>query len=212
MNRVISTITKLVTLISGIVVVLDYFVKLPLINGLASELVSWIPIIASFGLVAGSVDLFANNVNNIRRRQGRWINNLVCVAFVLVTVVVGLTQGTSSEIYSYIYYKIFIVCSATLCAVPGFFLASSCYRAFRVNNTDSLILLVSTVLVILGTSSFGGMIWSKFPVIKMCIRDSHLCLQDCGNTLLRQSLLNAYTRKCEGVGTGRRAGLRIQCP
>lgn len=165
MSRVINTITKLVTLISGIVVVLDYFVKLPLINALATELVSWIPIIASFGLVAGSVDLFANNVNNIRKRQGRWLNNLICVAFVLVTVVVGLTQGTSSKIYSYIYYKIFIVCSATLCAVPGFFLASSCYRAFRVNNTDSLILLVSTVLVILGTSSFGGMIWSKFPVI-----------------------------------------------
>ena len=87
MNKValINTMSRIVTLVSGVVVILDYFVKLPLLNGFASELVSWIPIIASFGLVAGSVDLFANNINDIIKRRGRWINNLVCVAFIIIS-------------------------------------------------------------------------------------------------------------------------------
>lgn len=161
----INTITKLVTVISGLIVVLDYFLKVPVINGFSGEILSWIPIIASFGIIAGSVDLFAMSVNAIKKKNPRWINNAVCLVFMLLTVVIGLTQGTQSKAYSFLYYKMFIVCSATLCAVPGFFLASSCYRAFRARNTESFILLISTVLVILGQSSFGSLIWSKFPVI-----------------------------------------------
>ncbi len=169
----INTITKLVTVIAGFAVTLDFFLDVQPINILASTILSWMPIIASFGIVAGAVNLISVNKRTLQRKSGGLakINSIITLVFLALTIGVGLVQGTDSSIYNFLYYDILIVCGNTLGGLLAFFIASSCFRAFRARNFESFLLLLAGALVILGQSTFGAIIWSKFPVISDWIMD-----------------------------------------
>ena len=49
--------------------------------------------------------------------------------------------------------------------MTAFHLASASYRAFRLKNPLSAALIISGVLLMLGTAPIGENIWSGFPVI-----------------------------------------------
>lgn len=163
----INTITKLITLIAGFAVTLDFFVDVPFINNLASTILSWMPLIASFAVVAGAINVVTVNKRNLQSKKGGMvkINSVVTLVFLALTIGIGLVQGTSSPGYNFLYYEILIVCGNTLGGLLAFFIASSCFRAFRARNLESSLLLIAGALVILGQSTFGALIWSKFPVI-----------------------------------------------
>ncbi len=161
----ISQITKAITLVLGLIVMLDFFVNVPFINGIATTVLSWMPLIGSFAVVAGAVNVIVVNKNAISKRSQGWYNSLITIVFMLATIVIGLTQGTSSTAYNFLYYRILIVCGNTLSGLLAFFVASSCFRAFRAKNVESSLLLAAGALVLIGQSSYGQVIWSAFPKI-----------------------------------------------
>ena len=56
-------------------------------------------------------------------------------------------------------------------ACLAFYVASASYRAFRARNLEATVLLGSAILVMLGATPVGGVIWSKFPVIQRWLID-----------------------------------------
>lgn len=171
MVKLINQITKLITLVVGLVLTLDFFVTISPINKVSAIILSWMPLIGSFAVVAGGLNVIIVNQNAIRKRASGWSKNLVTIVFLLVTVVIGLAQGTSSPAYSFLYYRVLIVCGNTLGGLLAFFVASSCFRAFRAKNVESFLLLAAGALVLLGQSSYGQVIWSAFPSIGQWIID-----------------------------------------
>lgn len=162
-----NTVIRLITLIAGFSVALDLFVKVPFINNLATTIIGWMPVISSFGVVAGTINVIRVHQRNLWGKKGGMVKvhsttTLVCLA---LTLGIGLLQGTSSPAYNFLYYGILLVCGNSLSGLLGFFIASSCYRAFRARNFESSLLLVAGALVIVGQSTFGSLIWSKFQVI-----------------------------------------------
>ncbi len=160
-----TRISRAVLLVAGLGVTLDFFLKFPPLNTTISTIMAWIPLIVSFSVVIGGINVVLIHKDNIAKRKREWYHSLVLLAFFAITVFVGLTQGISSQTYTVLYYRVLVVCGNSLSGILAFFIASSAFRAFRANNLEAALLLVSGAAVMLGQVPFGVLLWKGFPAL-----------------------------------------------
>ncbi|MBI4834880.1 MAG: hypothetical protein HY811_08705 [Planctomycetes bacterium] len=58
---------------------------------------------------------------------------------------------------------------ATMFSLIGFFIASAAFRAFRARSLEATLLLIAAVIIMLGQTPLGAMIWEKIPDIMVWI-------------------------------------------
>ena len=87
----------------------------------------------------------------------------------VVTFVIGITQGTQSPVYSFMFNNVYTALGATVFALHAFFLPAAAFKAFRITSLESGIFLLAGVLVMLGQIGIGTAIWDQFPAIKSWI-------------------------------------------
>jgi len=58
---------------------------------------------------------------------------------------------------------------ATMFSLIGFFIASAAFRAFRARSLEATLLLITALIIMLGQTPLGGMIWSGIPDIMVWI-------------------------------------------
>ena len=165
------TLPLALTAIVGFLIVFEYFLDIPALHSAGSAITGWMPLIQSFAVVTGTINLIAVHGINVRGRRQGWYNSLVLFAFMAATVLVGLAQETTAPVYSFLYDKILIPCSSTMAGMTAFFIASASYRAFRATNTDSALLLISAALVMLGRVPIGGFVSARMPDLAQWIMD-----------------------------------------
>lgn len=68
--------------------------------------------------------------------------------------------------FSLLYDGLFIPLGAAMFGLLGFYIAAAAYRAFRVRSIESSLMMLAAVLVILGQTPFGALIWSGFTDIR----------------------------------------------
>lgn len=160
-----------VAFVIGSLIVLSYFLNIPVLQTTADQLVTWLLIIAGFALGLGVINLLQVHSQNISRRGPKWFLSIWLIAVMVVTIAVGVTQGTSSALYSFMYTHVYSALGATTFALHAFFLPAAAYRAFRITNVESGIFLLSGILVMLGQVGIGAAIWAKFPLVKSWVMD-----------------------------------------
>ena len=79
--------------------------------------------------------------------------------------------GTRGRVYVWLYEHVFAPCNATMFALLAFFVVSAAFRAFRMRNMEATLLLVSAIIVMLGTAPIGAALWDDLPEIKQWILD-----------------------------------------
>lgn len=159
------TLPMLITLISGTVVLSDYFLRVPWLQDASNDFLAWSVLIASFATALGGANILKIHSRNILTRSRSWGLSIVLVFSLITWFVVGVTTGTNSPVYQFIWENVYGSLSATMFALNGFFIASAAYRSFRVRNVDSTFLLLSAVIVMMGRVGLGEMIYSKTPQI-----------------------------------------------
>ena len=55
--------------------------------------------------------------------------------------------------------------TATVGSLLAFYVATAAYRAFRAKNTESVVLLVSAIIVMVGMAPIGYLLSPRFPAI-----------------------------------------------
>lgn len=165
------TIPLAITSVVGVLMVVDYFVKIPLVNNSATTIRGWMPLVTSFAVVTGTLNLAAVHSDRIRHKRPGWYNSAVLFFFLLATVVIGLSKGTTVSSYRFLYDKILVPCGSTMAGMTAFFIASASYRAFRATNTDSTLLLISAALVMLGRVPIGEFVSKEMPSLAQWIMD-----------------------------------------
>ncbi|MBI5777900.1 MAG: hypothetical protein HZA49_00390 [Planctomycetes bacterium] len=55
--------------------------------------------------------------------------------------------------------------SATMFSIIGFFIASAAFRTFRARSIEATLLLVAAVIIMLGQTPLGQMLWQGIPDI-----------------------------------------------
>lgn len=155
---------NLIALICGLLMILDYFFKIQIFKNVAQVVRSWSVIIAAFALGLGGVNLVRVHATNVKKRSNAFYSAVLLVGLV-VTIVIGLSLGTTSNTYSFLFNNIVVTCGTTMYSMLAFYLASASYRAFRARNSQAAILLLSAVIVMLGRVPIGEVISPYFPVV-----------------------------------------------
>jgi uncharacterized membrane protein SirB2 len=160
-----NQIARIVMLVVGILISVEYFLKLPLLNDASTAVLNWVTLMSAFAVVIGGINIIVVHRDNIAKRKGPWMYSIVLLVFFFLTVAMGLTQGTSAVSYRFLYDRILVSCSTTMSAMLAFYIASSSFRAFRARNVEAALLLVSAAIVMLGQVPVGELIWRASPQV-----------------------------------------------
>ncbi|QNO14553.1 hypothetical protein HYG86_07045 [Alkalicella caledoniensis] len=153
----------IVTLIAGLLFLLDYFIKIPLISGIVGEFETWAIVISAFALGLGAANLFRIHLQKAIKKSEGWYNSVLLLVSMVVMAISGIGWTQTNSIYSYMFDNIFVPINGTMFALLAFYLASASYRAFRVRTPEATVLLVSAVIVMVGNAPVGRLIWEGFP-------------------------------------------------
>jgi hypothetical protein len=159
----------------GIVVLAMLFVAHPLLDTVGTYLIDTVVIIAVFALLLGLANVFRVHARVIReRRPGRFFSAvlLACMLLVLALGLVpfpGQPSGPAQPAVRWIFENVQMPIQASLSALLVFFVITAAYRALRIRNLESAVLLAVVLLVLIGQVTIG--LVPVLPEIKDWILD-----------------------------------------
>lgn len=159
-------VAQIVTLVFALILMLQFFLEVPIIESAGSALTSWNIVIAAFAMGLAAFNLVRIHAKRIQQRRGNWISSLVLLVVLVSQTFVGLVYGDGSTQYSIFFDGIMSPLGATMYAMIAFWIASAAFRAFRARTLDATVLLCVGIIVMLGNAPIGEVIWSKFPAIQ----------------------------------------------
>lgn len=71
------------------------------------------------------------------------------------------------KLYSVLYDGLFVALGSAMFSLLGFYMASAAYRAFRIRSTESALMMMAALLVMLGQIPFGLWLWDGFPEVRL---------------------------------------------
>ncbi|MDP2873575.1 MAG: hypothetical protein Q8P31_13715 [Bacillota bacterium] len=154
----------------GSIVLLAMFIKIPVHVGLWSKwFLEWRVILASFALTLGAGNLLRIHANRIRMKREAWMYSYVTIVALIGYTVLGILFKRTHPVYSFIFDNAYSPLSATVFSINAFYISSACYRAFRARNGHAAVLLLSGVIVMLGSVGIGYAIWPGFNTMTQWI-------------------------------------------
>jgi len=158
LGRIISTT---IAVSVGLLVLLDSFLE----TGSGFFLILWASVMVAFALLLGMVNLFRTHLDKIRAKQNGWRYSLVLLLSFGLTFIIGL-NGPDSEGGQAIFEYVLRPLESTFFALMAFFMASAAYRAFRIRDFESFLLVAFAIIVLLGQVPAGFYLWPDFPLVK----------------------------------------------
>ena len=152
---------------AGLVVLLGYFFKIPILNDVRTMLLSWAMLIAAFATWAGLGNLLSVHWNKVSQRKPDAAYSVVLIAAFAITLLVGIVQSllvSSPAPLQQVVNSIQIPVEASLMGILAVTLAYAAIRLIRRRrDTAAIIFLVSVVVfLILGT---GIAAWLDNPAL-----------------------------------------------
>jgi hypothetical protein len=197
MSGIWRSVASAILLVVSLTILLDFALRNPTLQGLATDLNNWAVVIGAFALGLGAYSLILRHGRIISRRARMWPYSVILLVTMVVFVATGLITGSvSSPQYNWIYSSFIMPVSSTLYGMNAFFIASASYRAFKARSWEAVVLLVAAVFLMLKNAPIGGVISPVLPQIGTVIWDF------AGATGMRALLI--------GIGIGTLAlGLRV---
>jgi hypothetical protein len=155
----------LITLVLGVIMIIQFFIPHPTVNNIAGNLQSWAIIVVSFSYVLGSANILRINGEQVYRRSKDWQYKLVLVFGFFLMAVSGLTGGIAEGSWANdrLFTNTYVPMSSTMYASLAFYIASAAFRAFRVRTWQASVLAVTALVVMLGRIPISHMIWKDLP-------------------------------------------------
>jgi len=136
--------------VAAVLVMADYFLKIPGTGPAVVDLQNWGIILSAFALGFGAVNLFYLHTRHISRRTaGQWPFSIWILVMIVVTAVIGVAMGPTGPHYSWWYNATYFALSATVYSSLGFYMTTGCYRALRARNVEAALLLVVGAIALL---------------------------------------------------------------
>jgi hypothetical protein len=164
----------------GVLVIVSEFIPHRPFSMMIDTLQNWFMIISGFAILLGQISLFQSNLSRIKGKESGWVFYLAGLISFCLMFLVGILWGTQEyagifghgasiqamlggKPFDFLFDYAFQPLSATMFSLLAFFIASAAYRAFIIRSFESNLLMITAVIVILGRTSFGGMLTSWIP-------------------------------------------------
>lgn len=159
----------IVAFLSGLAMVMAFFLSPAKFGDVEGELLQWTTIIAGFTLLLGVVSIVRVNWTSVRRLDKGWFNKVALLVALFATAVPSvLPAGTSSlfgtgsgSIYDWLFKYPNAQMQSTMFAMLAFYIASAAYRAFRARSAEATLLLITATIVMLWRVPMGEWLFAS---------------------------------------------------
>ncbi len=159
------TLPLTITFVVGLITIINTITVAPEFNKwIQSYLVRSVSVSGAWAVGLGAFNLMRVHGNRVKRKREGWINSAILIASFAFLLILGIlsAKGQNDPVYLWFYNSMNVPLNATMFAVLCFYIASAAYRAFRVRNIDATVLLISAVIVMLGSVPIGKIIFDGF--------------------------------------------------
>lgn len=175
--RIILTV---LTLSTGIIVLLSFVLDSPVIDLFRGVFVEWTVIIVAFAMILGVFNVLQTHARRIQSGQGAIYSVILVVAFLTVFVPGILSServpdslselvGPTGSIVDFAYRYVQRPLQSTLFSLMALFAITAAWRAFRVRSMSSFVMFIASVLVLLGSVDLEVNGWDLFVETKRWI-------------------------------------------
>jgi hypothetical protein len=154
-----------ICLIAGTILLVEYFFKVPALKSMVGQMLNWRTIIFAFTLALGAGNMLRIHGNRVIKGHKESLYSGVLLVGLLGAFTMATTLKTTHPTYMFMWNNILTPGFATSFAMTAFAVTSSAYRAFRVRNPMSAVLMVAAILVMFGRVGLGQAIWPDSAAI-----------------------------------------------
>jgi len=176
MKRIVPIV---IASIVGFVLILAKFI--PPIQSWEENVVLWFDILAVFAFVLGGGNLILNHLKKISDQEAGWGFSVITLVAFLGTLIVGLLKigvppnekyleyawsgdyQAEGSAFWWVFSYVYVPLASTMFATLAFYISSAAFRAFRANNIEASLLLVTALLVLVAQTSSGPMLTDFIP-------------------------------------------------
>jgi len=155
----------LITTLTLFVVLIEYFLTVPVLKTVGLELQNWAVLIVAFAIGLGGVNITRHHLLRITKKEEDWYLSIWLLFLLVLFVILGIGFGQESTYFQWLYINVYGALSSTTYSVLALFITSAAFRSFRARNYDASVLLISGFLVLIGNTPASAAIWGGFPII-----------------------------------------------
>lgn len=165
MRRILPVAVAVAT---GTVVLLDLLVEAPVLDPAGAMLVEWVVILAAFALVLGLLNVVAHHLRRVRRQEQGWPYSTLLILAVAVVLFAGLSsaRGPQDAIVQFIFQNVQVPLQTSFFALLAFYTAFAAYRAFRIRDMASFLMVAAGVIVLVGQVPAVTDLWGGAPDLR----------------------------------------------
>jgi hypothetical protein len=164
-------IVKLLTLVGGLFFVVEFVIPGYRPNGdnflspLRVGATTLLMVVSAMAFLLGPISLVRSHLTRIMRRQPGVFYSVTFLVFLVFGVVATAVEKVENLkfLYNIAFYGFGLALGATSMAILAFYLMSAAYRAFRLNNLDSGVMMGAAVIVLLGLVPLGDYVTGGLP-------------------------------------------------
>lgn len=133
----------------GLLVLLGYFLPIPTLQAVRTEIVHWAVILAAFAILVGILNLLSVHLKKIRGKEKGSIYSLFLITALLLTFVIGLIQGPEAPAMKAIFNTIILPVERSLFALMAITLIYAGIRLLRHHQDLMAILFLLTAIIVM---------------------------------------------------------------
>lgn len=153
----------------GIIILLGYFLPIPLLVPVRIELLHWAVILAGVAVLVGVGNLFSVHFQKLRRREKGSVYGLTLLVAMLATLLVGVLTGPDHPWMQAVVTAIIIPAEASLMALLAVTLLYASIRLLRRRaDTMTIVFLGSAILMLAASISLP--LLGEIPILGDWVR------------------------------------------
>jgi FlaA1/EpsC-like NDP-sugar epimerase len=144
-------------LVSGIVMIIQYFIPSQLSDDLFTYANDWVIVIGIFALALGIWSLLKSEFKKLKNPKETFYASVLLIGY-FVMVFTGLKRENLEygSLFMTIFNYVLVPIQATLFSLLAFYIASAAYRAFRARTVLATILLLTAFIIMLRLIPLGA--------------------------------------------------------
>ncbi|WKZ43127.1 MAG: hypothetical protein QY302_13580 [Anaerolineales bacterium] len=143
-------VTAALAIAASLIVLLGFFLPVPLLINLRAVLTDWAVVIGAIALLVGIFNLVAVQLEKIRMRQKGSVLGVILILSLLGTFGYGLAFGVEDPFMQFAMDAVIVPVEAALMAILAITLVYACIRLFRQRlDWTTVLFLLSAVLLLI---------------------------------------------------------------
>lgn len=153
----------------GIFFIIYYFFSDPWISAIRDRILIWSTLMGSTMLALGLINMFIIHIRKVRVRQTGWPFSLWLMFGIIFMAALSVQQGilsgvriSDAPLLNWIIWNVNTQIQITIFSLFGFYIVSATIHGFQIRSTESLLFVLSGVIVFLWNAPIGTAIWEGF--------------------------------------------------